>query len=410
MRTISITLLLLIIVTALTINSGYQQQPISAASSTEHKVLKYDRDKNCAVDQHTPLNPTTYLTHFSCGHVDVLNNGTTVRNFSLIIREDVKIPITLGNPDTHTPPIMYNAWSFNSSVPAPSLRVTQGDHVNIKVVNNGTMDHSFHLHSIHSANIDGTMFNNASGAIKPGTSFTYSFVADPVGLWPFHCHMMPLALHITKGLYGHMIIDPPAEKARPLMHELNMIMNGFDLTLQPGSDQLRLPTFQEANQMMAGNDTVSESLPQEHDNQVYALNTVAFYYDVHPIPLKLNEPYRIYLSNLLDFDFANTFHIHGNVFKYYPSGTSDTPMMTNDIVSMAQGDRGILEVQPYHFPGLYMIHSHFESQAGRGWEGLFHVSAETPTSDLSQKIASSIGNDNNGNGHSSSDGNPNTHL
>ncbi|MGA9842481.1 MAG: multicopper oxidase domain-containing protein, partial [Nitrososphaeraceae archaeon] len=144
-------------------------------------------------------------------------------------------------------------------------------------------------------------------------------------------------------------------------------------------------TAQEANVMMSGNDTraenASESLPQERDNQVYSANGIAFYYDVHPIPIALNEPYRLYLTNMLDFDFSNTFHLHGQVFKVYPAGTENpetrsrdttTPLMTHDIISMAQGDRAILEWQ-YDKPGLYMIHSHFESQSGRGWEGLLSV-------------------------------------
>jgi FtsP/CotA-like multicopper oxidase with cupredoxin domain len=368
----------------------------SKMSSTAKNVIDYDVQKHCAPASQLAerLNPTSYLTYFNCGHVTVLDNGTTLRQFALVIREDIKVPITLGNPDTHTPPILYNAWTFNGSIPAPTIRVTQGDHVSIKVINEGTMAHSFHMHSIHPGSVDGTMFNNASGAIKPGDSFTYNFVADPVGLWPFHCHMMPISMHITKGLYGHMIIDPPANAARPAMHEMNMIMNGFDLGLQPGSDQLRLPTAEEANQIMAGNDSVSESLPQEHDNQVYALNTVAFYYDVHPIPIKVGEPYRVYLTNMLDFDFANTFHLHGQVFQYYPSGTAMSPMMTNDIVSLPQGDRGILEFT-YHMPGLFMIHSHFESQAARGWEGLLNVQGADDKAPITP---------------TSSDGNPNTHT
>jgi len=171
-----------------------------------------------------------------------------------------------------------------------------------------------------------------------------------------------------------MIIDPV--KPRPQMVELNMIMNGYDLTLQPNSDELRLPTAQEADAMMKGGEdgqNVSESLPQEHDNQIYSLNGVAFYYDTHPIAMKMGTPYRVYLTNMLDFDFQNTFHLHGQVFQYYPSGTSKTPMETNDLVSLGQGDRGIMELK-YDKPGLFMIHSHFESQSGRGWEGLLHVS------------------------------------
>lgn len=337
--------------------------------SSDNSKSNIDSKRNCATDLSKRPTPIEYLTYFNCGHVTNLKNGTTLRQFSLIIREDIKVPITLGAANVK--PIMYNAWTFNGTIPGPTIRVREGDQVSIKVINQGTMPHSFHMHSIHAGAVDGTMFNNASGAIAPGHSFTYNFKADPVGVWPYHCHMMPISLHITKGLYGMMIIDP--KTPRPHANELAMVMNGFDLGLSPKSEQLRLPTYEEANAMMNGNDSVEDTLPKEHDNQVYALNTIAFYYDAHPIPIKIDEPYRVYLLNMLDFDFQNTFHIHGTVFKYYPSGTSNTPQMINDIVSLAQGDRGILEFE-YHLPGLYMIHSHFESQASRGWEGLLKVS------------------------------------
>lgn len=347
---------------------------VKAKSDPGKEVAQYDIEKNCAFDQHTILTPITYLTHFSCGHVTQLDNGTTVRKFTLIVHEDIKTPLTLGNVETKTKPIVYDAWTFNGSIPAPTIRVTKGDIVSINVVNlqANKFTHSLHMHSIHKGAIDGTMFNNQSGSIAPGKNFTYTFTANPVGLWPFHCHQMPLALHIVKGLYGQMIIDPPASDKRPQMTEMNMILNGYDLGLQPTTELPRLPTFEEAQQIMHGNDTVNEALPSERDNQIYSLNGVAFYYDVNPIPIQINQPYRIYLTNFLDFDFANTFHLHGQVFSYYPSGTSMNPVMTNDIVSLGQGDRGIMEFT-YDKPGLYMIHSHFESQSGRGWEGLLKV-------------------------------------
>ncbi len=44
---------------------------------------------------------------------------------------------------------------------------------------------------------------------------------------------------------------------------------------------------------------------------------------------------------MLEFDQVNSFHLHGNVFEYYPSGTSTTPSFVNDILTLGQGDRGI---------------------------------------------------------------------
>jgi FtsP/CotA-like multicopper oxidase with cupredoxin domain len=334
-------------------------------------VLNYDLKKHCATDlAKMPNTPTEFLTYFNCGHVSQFKNGTVLREFSLIVREDKNVSLTMGNPATKTKAITYNAWTFNGTVPGPTMRMTEGDLVKIKVINQGKIPHSLHMHSIHPGAVDGTMFSNASGAIKPGESFTYQFTAAPSGLWPYHCHMMPLSLHVTKGLYGAMIIDPVKPKEKAV--EMIGIMNGFDLGLNNATELPRLPTYEEAQQIMSGNDTAENALPQERDNHIYALNTVAFYYDVHPIQLKVNTPYRFYLVNMLDFDFANQFHIHGNVFKYYPSGIGENPMMVNDIVTLGQGDRGILEFK-YTLPGLYMIHSHFESQSGRGWEGLLSV-------------------------------------
>src|SRR5690349_19034486 len=59
--------------------------PSQSASTYYQQVTLYDKEKNCASDQHTRTTYMTYLTHFSCGHVSIMPNGTTVRHFTLII-------------------------------------------------------------------------------------------------------------------------------------------------------------------------------------------------------------------------------------------------------------------------------------------------------------------------------------
>ena len=51
-------------------------------------IAQYDKAKNCAIDQHTPTTYKTYLTHFACGHVTIFNNGTTLRQFTLIVDDN----------------------------------------------------------------------------------------------------------------------------------------------------------------------------------------------------------------------------------------------------------------------------------------------------------------------------------
>jgi FtsP/CotA-like multicopper oxidase with cupredoxin domain len=110
---------------------------------------------------------------------------------------------------------------------------------------------------------------------------------------------------------------------------------------------------------------------EELDNDLYSVNGVAFYYYDHPIQLKVNEPQRVYLVNMLDFE-ENSFHMHGNLFEYYPSGTALNPILKNDMITLQQGDRGILEFT-YPYVGKYMIHAHLDQVGGRGWMGAFDV-------------------------------------
>jgi manganese oxidase len=324
--------------------------------STPISVQSYDKLKNCAVDQRTPTNAITYLTHFSCGHVTTFQNGTTLRQFTLIARENITVPISNTG-------LTLEAWTYNGSIPGPTMRMTEGDQIQITLINSkdSLHPHSIHMHSIHPGAMDGVPgASGDSGMVLPGHSYTYHFSAQPFGVYPYHCHVEPIDQHINNGLYGMMIIDP--KTPRPKMTEMAMLMNGYDLNYsKEGVD--RLPTVQE----------VKTGLPEsQHSNQVYTVNGVAFEYRDHPIHLVTGQPYRIYLVNMLEFDPLNNFHLHGNLFNYYPSGTSLTPDYKNDIVSMMQGDRGIMEFN-YPYPGIYMFHAHKTEFTMKGWMGMFDV-------------------------------------
>jgi hypothetical protein len=64
---------------------------------------------------------------------------------------------------------------------------------------------------------------------------------------------------------------------------------------------------------------------EERDNEIYTVNGEAFVYMHNPIRLEVGKSYRVYLVNMLEFDPVNSLHIHGAMFDYYPSGTSQTP-------------------------------------------------------------------------------------
>ena len=71
-------------------------------------------------------------------------------------------------------------------------------------------------------------------------------------------------------------------------------------------------------------------------NQLYAVNGIPFHYMNEPIRVKRDELVRIYLVNMLEYDPINSFHIHGNFFDYYPTGTRLEPTEFTDTVIQGQ--------------------------------------------------------------------------
>lgn len=275
------------------------------------------------------FDPLTYLTHFDTGTVSTLPDGRTRREFK-IVAYDREIEIAPG--------VFFPAWTFNGTVPGPTLRVREGDQVRVHFVNAGTHPHTLHFHGIHKSEMDGVP-GVGPGEIQPGGTFIYDFDAIPFGLHLYHCHALPLKRHIHKGLYGVFIIDP--RQGRPPAQELVLVMNGFDTNF-------------------------------DAKNDFYAVNSIAFHYAKHPIRVTRNALVRIYLVNLTEFDPINSIHIHGNFFHVYRTGTSLTPSEYADTIMLCQAERAVLEVR-FPFAGRFMFHAHQTEFTELGWMGLFEV-------------------------------------
>ena len=234
--------------------------------------------------------------------------------------------------------VFYPAWAYGlaggpPTVPGPTIRVTEGQRMRVRLLNASSHPHTIHFHGIHPSNMDGVF-----EMVDPGGTFTYEFPAAPAGLHLYHCHATPLKKHIAKGLYGTLIIDP--KTPRPPAQELVMVMNGYD--------------------------TNGDSA-----NEFYTVNGRAFYYARHPIRVSRSRTVRIYLVNLTEFDLINSFHLHGEFFRYYPTGTTDRFEYT-DTVMLCQGQRGIVEID-FKNTGHFMFHAHVSEFTELGWMGFFEV-------------------------------------
>jgi manganese oxidase len=354
-----------------------QVLPAQSLLDTDNDFLSiqdYDKQKNCTTDLDKRPTSIEYLTHFNCGRVSEGSNGQTIREFTLIVEENQNI--TISNTGHY-----FDAWTFNSTVPGPTMRMTEGDLIRINVINSkdSKHTHSLHMHSIHTAEMDGVatpLSSNSqddkmvsvggvykSGMILPGRNFTYEFVAQPYGVYPYHCHVSPVADHINRGLYGMMIIDP--KEPREQRTEMVMTMNGYDMDYEM-EGSVTPPSMA----AMTGEEVRQED--EERDNEIYTVNGKAFDYMDHPIPLNVGEKYRIYLLNMVEFDLINSFHLHGDMISYIPGGTQYEASQVNDIIELGQANRGIVEFD-YDNPGRYMFHAHVQEFTDLGWMGLFDV-------------------------------------
>jgi FtsP/CotA-like multicopper oxidase with cupredoxin domain len=269
------------------------------------------------------ISPMAMVRDFDYGTVKK-ENGRTIREFQIIAGNST---LQLNSA------VSFVTWNFNGRVPGPTLRATEGDRIRVMFLNKGGHAHTMHFHGIHPSDVDGIR------PVRHGAATIYEFDAEPYGVHLYHCHIAPVTRHISKGLHGMFIIDPPG--GRPPADEMVLVMEGYDIK-------------------------------EKNQNELYAFNGLPDYYMQHPIPIYQNQLVRLYLLNMIEFDPAITFHIHANFFDVYPTGMTLTPSYKTDVITMGTAERHILEFA-YPYSGKYMFHPHQDFIAEAGCMGAFDV-------------------------------------
>ena len=96
------------------------------------------------------------------------------------------------------------ATTINGSIPAPTLRLREGDTVTIRVTNRLRVATSIHWHGIILPyQMDGVPGISFAG-IPPGETFTYRFKLEQTGTYWYHSHS---GMQELTGMYGALIVD-----------------------------------------------------------------------------------------------------------------------------------------------------------------------------------------------------------
>ncbi|NEQ86005.1 MAG: multicopper oxidase domain-containing protein [Moorea sp. SIO2I5] len=308
--------------------AGTVYQFLKSRPTATVKVPRFTTDEQLSA-KYVGFDPINCLRSFDYGRVKQ-ENGHLIREFEIVADN---------TPTQLNKFVGWVSWNFNNRVPGPTLRAVEGDRIRVIFRNQDATRHSIHFHGIHPAEMDGVT------SIGLGKETVYEFEAKPYGVHLYHCHVSPVTRHISKGLYGMFIIDPP--RKRPPADEMVLVMSGYDIDGDIKTEDIKT-------------------------NELYAFNGLPDFYNKHPIPIYQNQLIRLYILNMIEYDVAVTFHIHANMFNVYPTGCTIKPTLKTDVITMGTAERHILEFA-YPFPGNYMFHPHQDQIAENGCMGQFSV-------------------------------------
>ena len=313
------------------------------------------------------------------------DTGRNVVEFNLT-GESVELPIMGGKT--------YNAMTFNEQVPGPTLRVTQGDVVQMTLTI-AADEVTGHGNDMHASQMSALSFDS----VNPGETSQYCYIAESAGVFKYHCsgvHLIGMDQHVFSGMYGIAIVDP-ANGYKKLMVEKTSGSGELDRMFY---DADALEFTLQFNQLYLNDDgNYDAGAMFQHHNSATVVNGMQFSYVpnmLHNILLKgdadknifVAQPWnglenKQYQSQLLYVE--NDQHVrlfienHGNepVFFHIVGEILDRVTQGNRVQSAATetwllgGSQNMIVDLVFDEPGAYALVNHDYAAIYTGGIGLF---------------------------------------
>jgi manganese oxidase len=265
--------------------------------------------------------------------------------------------------------------------PSPTIRVEQGDKVNITLENTHYLPHTIHLHGVDHPWLNSKGEDNdgmEEHPVFPGKIHTYEIQPRHAGTMLYHCHVQT-AQHMMMGLMGLFVV----EENRP---------NNWVQTFNVGAGQVRHPSVavkegfnQEYDLVFQSIDKRLASIIQSANDPRVIANTMGRQYNMtesfenyfllngrsYPYTLREmmiageNEKLKLRVGNMQRTSVA--LHIHGHKLTTTATDGVDVPepaRITRDVVELTNAQRLDLSLQTTndglhsYGPGLWMFHDH----------------------------------------------------
>ncbi|MDF2923613.1 MAG: nitrite reductase [Paenibacillaceae bacterium] len=243
--------------------------------------------------------------------------------------------------------LMYNAWTFNGTVPGPVIRVNQGDMLHLTLKNiDPNMSHSMDFHAVHAA--PSAKFID----VMPGETGTFSYPANNPGVFMYHCGTKPVLAHIANGMYGTIIVEPT--DGYPTDHEIDRSYTLVQSEFYKEHDFADMQDGEPSYVVFNGND--------------YSLNE-------HPLLAKTGDKVRFYVSNAGPNE-VSSFHIVGTMMDtVYLDGNPRNVQYGMQTVLLPASGGAVVEVTVTE-EGDYPIVTHQFNHASKGAVATLRVTSD----------------------------------
>ncbi len=254
----------------------------------------------------------------------------------------------------------YTYWTFGGTVPGPFLRVREGDTVDLTLKNlaGNSLPHNIDLHAVNGPG-GGAVLTN----VNPGQEKSFRFKALNPGLYVYHCAFAPVPYHVSKGMYGLILVEPPGGLP-PVDKEFYVVEGDF------------YTDGQRDDKGMQG-DSLAELVEEQPDYVVFNGAVGALTGD-NALKVNVGDTVRMFFG-VGGPNITSSFHIIGDIFdRVYPEGALADPHHNVQSTLVPAGGTVMAEFK-VDVPGTYLLVDHSLSRLFKGAVGqMVAVGAENP--------------------------------
>lgn len=284
------------------------------------------------------------------------------------------------------PGVTYEYWTFNRQVPAPMMRVKEGDTVEVSLSHNAAghqhaslmeglnfavsgpfdmntayaaEDHAHDAavtdphteggmpmgHSAHSIDLHAVL-GPGGGAMLTQTGHdetkTFAFKAMRPGIYIYHCASPHIPTHIANGMYGMILVEP--KEGMPKVDKEFYVMQGEFYTTGKTGDK-GLQGFSK------------EKMDMEHPDYIVFNGRVGSLTGDRALQAKTGETVRLFFG--VGTFLPSNFHVIGGIFdKLYPEGDIVSPPHRNVQTTIVPAGGAAMVEMKMEVPGKFLLVDH----------------------------------------------------